>query len=143
MKFSKRQLKNAKKQLRVFKEEQKSTEEIKEENEIPLEPLTPEDAKLFDSLSKKGKNITIVNSDKLPAKQPTIKNVKKSIKNSFEKKTSKMIFSFNEGDIVSFKKDYQSNRALGIYMRERDETFCDVVTSAGISTVRKSGIRKI
>jgi aspartyl aminopeptidase len=149
MKFSKKQLRNAKQQIKVFKEEQKSKEEEKVvDSENPVEEipqLSEEDSKLLSSLSKKGKNVTIVNSSNLPNKnKQTTKTVKKNIKRNFKKEPPKIIFSFKEGDIVSYKNDgNSSSRVLGIYMKEANERYCYVASAGGIEMVRKSGIRKI
>jgi aspartyl aminopeptidase len=149
MKFSKKQLRNAKQQIKVFKKEQKSKEEEKVvDSENPVEEipqLSEEDSKLLSSLSKKGKNVTIVNSSNLPNKnKQTTKTVKKNIKRNFKKEPPKIIFSFKEGDIVSYKNDgNSSSRVLGIYMKEANERYCYVASAGGIEMVRKSGIRKI
>ena len=148
MKFSKKQLLNAKKQIKVFKEEQKTKEETVPQSEKSTEEahqLSEEDSKLLSSLSKKGKNVTLVNSSNLPNKsKKTVKTVKKSIKRNFEKFSPKIIFSFKEGDIVSYKNNGNSSPSvLGIYMKEVDDRYCYIASAIGIEMVKKSGIRKI
>lgn len=150
MKFSKKQLRNAKNQVKVFKAEQKSKEEeiAQETNKEPdpVPELSEEDAKLLSSLSKKGKNVTLVNSNNLPKKQTSVKDIKKNISGNFKPASKpKMIWSFKKGDVVSFKLSHHDERKLGIYMRETsiESDYCDIAFSGGIRKVLKSLIRKI
>jgi len=148
MKFSKKQLRNAKNQVRVFKAEQKSKEEeiAQESKEVPEQPpeLSEEDAKLLSSLNRKGKNVTLVNSNNLPKKQTSVKDIKKNISDNFKPSSKpKIIWSFKEGDVVSFKLSQHDERKLGIYMRETSSDYCSIAFSGGTRNVLKSFIRKI
>ena len=153
MKFSKKQLRQAKTQLREFKKAQelKEKEEIEnklnEANEEPKEnkPLSEEESRLMAVLSKKGKNI-VINKDNIPDRKQKISK-KKIIKNSEFKPEPKrkLIFSFEKGDLVSFKSYYDNTILKGIYAGDcsKDSDFCYVVNSSGSQRTFKKFVRKL